>query len=258
MRAFTPNASLTSRAWYLLLLVEAGLLLAAWVFGERFMVPGPGDVLSALVRLVSEEGLLYELGVSMWTNVQALAISSSLSLLLAWGTVLPAVRPVAELVSKARFFGLAGFTVVFTMVFGGGHALKVSLLVFGMTVFFVTSMASVVASVPRSEFDHVRALRMGPWRSVWEVVVLGRADDAFEALRQNAAIGWVMLTMVEGLVRSEGGLGTVILSQSKYFRLDSVFAILLVIAAVGWSMDAVIGWAKNVFCPHARLTLERK
>jgi len=39
------------------------------------------------------------------------------------------------------------------------------------------------------------------------VIVLGRADAAFDAMRQNAAMGWMMLTMVEGISRSEGGIG---------------------------------------------------
>ena len=56
------------------------------------------------------------------------------------------------------------------------------------------------------KFDHARSLRFSDWRVVWEVVVLGTADKAFEILRQNAAIGWMMLTMVEGISRSEGGM----------------------------------------------------
>jgi len=29
---------------------------------------------------------------------------------------------------------------------------------------------------------------MGSWRTMWEVVVLGQIDKAFDVLRQNAAI----------------------------------------------------------------------
>src|SRR5437867_629398 len=86
-------------------------------------------------------------------------------------------------------------------------ATQVALLVFGMTVFFVTSMLDVVAAIPKESFDHARTLRMGEWRTVWEVLVLGTAEKAMDVLRQNAAIGWMMLTMVEGISRSEGGVG---------------------------------------------------
>ena len=65
---------------------------------------------------------------------------------------------------------------------------------------------------------------MSEWRAVWEVVVLGTADKAFDVLRQNAAIGWMMLTMVEGIARAEGGVGAMLLNQSKHFHLAEVFA----------------------------------
>ena len=48
---------------------------------------------------------------------------------------------------------------------------------------------------------------MGEWRVVWEVVILGTIDKAFEVFRQNAEIGWMMLTMVESMYRQGGGIG---------------------------------------------------
>jgi NitT/TauT family transport system permease protein len=168
------------------------------------------------------------------------------------------MRPFVEFCSKARFFSMAGFVTMFTLAFGGGHGLKVALLTFGMTVFFVTSMSAVVAGIPRSEWDQARSLRMSPWRMVWEIVVLGKADEAFEVLRQNAAIGWMTLTLVEGLVRSEGGIGGILLTQSKYRHWDAVFAIQLTVLLVGIFQDRFIVYLKRVFCPYAFLTLERK
>ena len=52
-----------------------------------------------------------------------------------------------------------------------------------------------------------RALGAGELRTLWEVVILGTLDKAFEVLRQNFAMGWTMITMVEGISRSEGGVG---------------------------------------------------
>src|SRR5262249_27100097 len=152
-------------------------------------------------------------------NLEALAWTSLFALVLSYLTVLPVFRPVVAAVSKARFLSLVGFTLVFTLITGGGHELKLWLMVFAMTVFFVTSMASVIVQIPKESFDHARTLRMSEWRVVWEVVILGTADKAFEVLRQNAAIGWLMLTVAEGIVRSEGGVGAMLLAENKYTRL---------------------------------------
>lgn len=233
------------------------MFFVAWSFGDAVLIPGPADTIRALGSLIKEDGLLYELIISMKVNAEAICLSTAISLILAYLTVLPIARPLVEFSSKARFFSMTGFLVVFTMTFGGGHALKVSLLTFGMSVFFITSMAAVVASIPKAEWDQARSLKMSEWRMVWEVVVLGKADEAFEVLRQNAAIGWMMLTMVEGLVRSEGGIGALMLNQNKHFKLDAVFAIQLVVLIVGIIQDKFILWLKNFFCPYAKLALER-
>jgi len=88
---------------------------------------------------------------------------------------------------------------------------------------------------------------------VWYVVIRGTLDDAIESLRQNFAIGWNMLTMVEGLSRTEGGVGALLLNQNKHFNLDAVFAVQLCILLLGLGMDVVIGKLKNIICPYAKL-----
>jgi NitT/TauT family transport system permease protein len=119
-------------------------------------------------------------------------------------------------------------------------------------------MAAVILNLPKERFDHARSLGMSEWRVVWEVVILGTADEAFEVLRQNAAIGWMMLTMVEGISRAEGGIGAMLLNQNKHFHIAEVFAIQVVILTVGILQDYAIGALRNLFCPYAQLTLERK
>jgi len=68
----------------------------------------------------------------------------------------------------------------------------------------------------------------------------------------------MMLTMVEGISRSEGGVGAMLLNQNKHFHLSAVFAIQISILVLGLGQDYVIGLLRRVFCPYAALTLERK
>lgn len=256
--AFLPNRAVSPGVMRLIVAVEIAVALLIWFFSPFKALPRPDEVLRALGSLWMTEGLGQELATSFKLNVEALAITAVISLALSYLTVIPVFRPLVAAVSKGRFLSIVGFTFIFTLVFGGGHPLKTSLLVFAVTVFYVTSMASVIAAIPKSDFDHARTLRMSEWRVVWEVVILGTADKAFEVLRQNAAMGWMMLTMVEGIVRSEGGVGAMLLSESKHFRLAEVFAIQIVILIVGLVQDYAIGAARRLACPYADLTLERK
>ncbi|PYU40589.1 MAG: nitrate ABC transporter permease [Acidobacteria bacterium] len=234
------------------------MLLVVWATSTYVFLPKPMDVWRAFVDLWTHQGLGQELIVSFLLNVQAMAWATVISLGLAYLTVVPVFQPIVLAISKGRFLGMVGLTFFFTIIFSSGHRLKVSLLVFGVAVFFVTSMIDVVAQIAKEKFDLARTLRMGEWRVVWEVIVLGKADAAFDAMRQNAAMGWMMLTMVEGISRSEGGIGALLLNQNKHFRLEAVFAIQIAILLIGLFQDYALGLAKKFLFPYADLQLEKR
>lgn len=254
--ALVPNGHVSKRVHWILGLGTLIALVGAWALRPTFL-PSIPEVFEAFPNLV-DQGLLDQLFVSLTTNLQAIFITCVLTIPLAYLTVLPALRPFVRSLSKGRFLGLTGFVVLFTLVFGGGHALKIALLVFGLGVFLITSLYDIVEAIPREEFDHARTLRLGSWGSVVEVVILGHLDAVIDAIRQNAAMGWVMLTMVEGLVRFEGGLGAMMLAEDKHVKLDAVFAIQAVVLAIGVLQDWGFVAIRKMLCPYAALTLERQ
>ncbi|HYN23231.1 MAG TPA: nitrate ABC transporter permease [Thermoanaerobaculia bacterium] len=256
--AFSPNRVISPNALRIIIAFQVALFVIFWINSPFKVLPQPDEVLRALRDLWFNQGLAHELWTSFTLNLQALALTVVISLGLSYLTVLPFFRPLAMALSKGRFLGLIGLTFIFTLMVGGGRPLKLSLLVFGMTVFFLTSMASVVMEIPRDRFDHARTLRMNEWQVVWEVVILGTADKAIEVLRQNAAIGWMMLTMVEGISRSEGGIGAMLLNQNKHFHLAEVFAIQILILLVGLLQDYGIGALQRLLFPYAFLVLEKR
>ena len=256
--AFYPNRIISKAALRFIVVFQIAVLLVIWATSSYVFLPKPMDVWRAFLDLWSHEGLGQELIVSFSLNLQAMAWATLISLGLAYLTVVPAFQPIAMAISKGRFLGMVGLTFFFTIIFSSGHRLKVSLLVFGVTVFFLTGMIDVVAQIPKEKFDLARTLRMGEWRVVWEVIVLGKADAAFDAMRQNAAMGWMMLTMVEGISRSEGGIGALLLNQNKHFRLEAVFAIQIAILIIGLFQDYALGLAKKFLFPYADLQLEKR
>lgn len=254
---FSPNKNLSSSTSVTLVLTQVVMLFLCWCFSTSIFLPTPGETVQSLGELW-KEGLGVELLTSFSLNLQAIGVALGVSLLLAYASVVPFFRPLVAFLSKLRFLSLAGLTFFFTMAASSGHELKLYLLVYSISVFFVTSMADVLNSIPKVQFDLARTLRMSEWRVVWEVIVLGQIDKVFDVLRQNAAIGWMMLTMIEGMSRSEGGIGAVLLNQNKHFHLSSIMAIQIVILLVGLGQDYGIGILKGIFCPYATLTTEKK
>jgi len=256
IEVLAPNRVISKQTVRWMIGFQLVLLFFVWIFSPTVFLPKPKEVFQALGEMWSE-GLGGELITSFYLNLQAIALSTVLSLLMAYLTVIPFFRPIVTLLSKLRFLSMVGLTFFFTLMASTGHELKLFLLVFSVSVFFVTGMAEVVASIPKERYDLARTLRMGEWRVVYEVVVLGQADKAFEVLRQNAAMGWMMLTLVEGISRSEGGVGAMLLNQNKHFHLSAVFAIQLTILVLGLAQDYGIGLLRKILCPYADLTLER-
>ncbi len=257
-RVLAPNRAIDTRTSGVLVLGWAAAALAVWAASPVATLPAPREVLSALTDLWWQGGLGPELYTTLELIGSALACSVAISLLLAWGSVIPAVRPVTAAVSKLRFLGLTGLLFPFTLATGGGFPLKVALLTFGMTTFLVTSLARIVAEIPRSQIHYVRSLGASEPRVIWETVARGTLDRTIDAVRQNVAMGWSMITMVEGISRSDGGVGALLLNQNKHFRLAEVYAVLVVILLVGLVIDYGMGALASLVCPHARFDKTEK
>lgn len=256
--AFLPNRAIDGVVALALVGAWAGLGLLVWLLSPWESLPGPGEVLSALSNLWWEQGMGPELFTTLKLILHALLVTVVLSMGLSYLTVIAAFRPLVAAVSKLRFLGVTGLVVPFTLLTGGGYDLKLVLLTFGMSTFFVTAMASEVIAIPRERFDHMRVLGASEGRILWEVVILGTLDKALDVLRQNLAIGWAMITMVEGISRAEGGLGAMILNQNKHFHLAEVYAILIAILVVGLLLDYGMGVLTRILCPYAALDQVRR
>ena len=253
-----PNRPVPRSTWLLLCGAWAAAVLLVWSLSPFETLPKPREVLSALSSLWWQGGMGPELFVTIKLIFHALALTVLISLGLAYASVLAVLRPLVAAVAKLRFLGLTGLVFPFILLTGGGYTLKVALLTFGMTTFFVTSMAQIILEIPRQEFDHMRVLGAGEGRILYEVVIRGTLDRALDVTRQNVAMGWAMITMVEGISRAEGGIGAMILNQNKHFHLAEVYAILLVILLLGLLMDFAMAALTALLCPHSVMARVRR
>jgi NitT/TauT family transport system permease protein len=252
-----PNQNFDYPTRRYIVLGWVGAFLTLWCFSPFVFLPTPGEVIAALEDLWTNYNLGQQLLVSFTLNLEAIALSLLLSLGMAYLWTLELLRPMVSVVGRLRFLSMVGLSFFFTITTSSGHALKLSMLVFTITVFFVTGMADVIASIPQEQYDLARTLRMNEWEVLWEVVVLGTADEAFVVLRQNAAIGWMMLSFVESMERSEGGIGALLATQDKYFHMAAIMGVQLLVLGMGLGQDYVLGWLRTVCCPYADMTRRR-
>jgi len=257
-RVFLPNQVLQRPFLLMVTAFWAAIALVLWSASPWASLPGPGEVLRAFGSLWWQQGMGPELFSTLKLICHATILTVAISMVLSYASIIAFFRPLVEAISKLRFLGLTGLVFPFTLLTGGGYSLKVWLLTFGMSTFFVTAMAQAVLEIPREQYDYMRVLGASEGRIFWEVVVRGTLDKALDTLRQNLAMGWAMITMVEGISRAEGGVGALILNQNKHFHLAEVYAVLIAILVLGLLLDYLMAVSVRILCPHVLLQRVRR
>ncbi len=249
---FSPFSKLSKNKLMVMLVIELIILFISWSFGTFAFLPKPLEVLSAFFRLCTEDSLLAELWTSLLLCIKSMAIATLVSALITYMSTIPAFRYIALFVSKGRFLSLVGLSFFFVLLTSSGDSLKTSLLCFSVIVFFVTSFIDAIDKIDDEQYTLARTLGMNEWKALWYVVVRGKLSVLLEVVRQNFAMAWLMLSTIEVLSRSGGGIGVLLVTQSKYLKLDSIFAIQIMILILGILMDYGLSQLRLMICPETK------
>jgi ABC-type nitrate/sulfonate/bicarbonate transport system permease component len=230
----------------------AVLFIGLFEFYHSSVFPAPSKIVDSLVGFIQSSEFYEDLGASTLLTFKAMGISILLTVVIVYLSRLPLFDPLADFVSKCRYLTLTGLVFVFTMTSDNISQLKMTLLVFGITPFFVTSFLSIVRATPIQEIQKGYVNRLNRWETLYEVVVVGKLDQLFEVMRQNFAISWMMITMVEGYAMAEGGIGTMMIKSNKYLNLAPVFAMLIIVLLLGLCFDYLLSYARKAFFPYLK------
>jgi sulfonate transport system permease protein len=252
-KIFQPFATINRQTIMIMMAVQVVITLLLWHTLSDGLIPKPTKVASAFAQLLGSKILFDNILVSLLLTLKAMLYSILITLLFAYLSVLPFFKSVAQFIVKCRYLTLTGLIFIFTLLTKDGSELKLSLLVFGIVPFFVTSFLSVIVNINQQEYELCKTLGYNNWQTLYEVIIVGKADQVFEILRQNFAISWLMITMVEGLSMSEGGVGTLLIKYNKYNDLTNVLALQLVIFIIGLCFDYLLGTMRHWLFPYSRL-----
>lgn len=239
---FRPFESVPANERLIIVAVWLVLILGYWVAmsaGTKHLFPTPGQVWDGFQSLYNE-GLVVHIASSLGLFFQAILLSTIVSLLVVYLSPLPALRPIAVTLSRFRYLPLTGITFYLAILVNNARTMQVSVLFIFMSLYFITSLLSVLKDIPTEEIDHARSLKCSRWEVLWEVVVKGRFDYVLDVLRQNLAIIWMMLVTVESILVAAGGLGVLIKNSDKFAAQGRIVALQLVILLVGLLLDAAL------------------
>ena len=250
---FHPYKMISLQTFIIMVVLQVIITIALWHTMADGLIPKPGNVAEAFWGLLQTRLLMDNILVSLALTLKAMFYSIVITLFFSYLSVMPFFRSIAQFIIKCRYLTLTGLIFIFTLLTQDGSQLKLSLLVFGIVPFFVTSFMSVLNSINKQEYELCKTLGYNSWEALYEVVIIGKADQVFEILRQNFAIAWLMITLVEGLSMSEGGVGTLLIKYNKYNDLTHVLALQLVIFVIGISFDYLLGNLRRWLFPYSKL-----
>jgi NitT/TauT family transport system permease protein len=246
-----PNEHVPDRVMLMLSGGWIAFLVLFWFLAPVPLLPKPLAVATALGQQW-QLGAAYEMAASLLLSFQAIFFATVIGLGLSYLSTIPLFRAPVDWIGKLRFLSLTGVTLVFTLMTPNGHWLRVSVLCFAIVTFLVNDMMQIIDDIPSSRFDHARTLGFSKFQVLREVVIRGTLAQGLEAIRMNAAMAWMMLTMVEGLSRSGGGIGVLLLNLNRHMQLDALLGIQLMIFVVGIGQDRLIKLIKQLACPYTR------
>lgn len=250
---FKPFGRINKQTVAIMVVAQAIITLFVWHITSYGLIPKPVNVATAFGKLVTTKLFLDNMLVSLVLTLKAMFYSIVITLFFTYASVIPFFKTIAQFIVKCRYLTLTGLIFIFTLLTKDGSELKLSLLVFGIVPFFTTSFLSVIINIDKQEYELCKTLGYNNWQTLYEVIIVGKADQVFEILRQNFAISWLMITMVEGLSMSEGGVGSLLIKYNKYNDLTNVIALQLVIFLTGLCFDFLLGTTRHWLFPHSQL-----
>jgi ABC-type nitrate/sulfonate/bicarbonate transport system permease component len=236
---FQPFEVVSRSQRLLIILIWVLLVLGYWFWassGQKHLFPTPGQVWDGFQSLYNE-GLVVHIASSLGLFFKAILFSVIVSLIIIYFSPLPALQPVAVLLSRFRYLPLTGITFYLVILVRDARTMQISVLFIFMSLYFITSLLAVLKDIPKEEIDHARSLKCTRWEVLWEVVVKGRFDYVIDVLRQNLAIIWMMLVTVESILVAAGGLGVLIKNSDKFMNHGRIVALQIVILLLGLLID---------------------
>lgn len=239
-KIFTPFRTLDGSTKTIIVSVWIVLLFTFWFIsasiGTTHLFPTPTQVFKGLFD-VWNEGLITHLASSLSLCFQGIFFSVIISMLLAYLTPIAAFKGLGTFASKLRYLPPTGIAFYVTIMMSGARTIQVWVLVIFMSTFLITSLIQMIKDIPQEEFDHAKTLGCTRLEMLWEVVIKGRLDYVIELVRQNLAIVWVMLVMVESILIAAGGLGVLIKNGDRLGNNGKVIAVQGIIILIGIVLD---------------------
>lgn len=208
---------------------------------RRDFLPTPGDVLSALLYLHTDQALVRSSAASLLRVLGGFTASLLVALPvgLACGSI-PRIRAwVLPTLEPLRVLPIAGILPLTILWCGIGELQKVAALFLGTVFFLIVAIVSAIETVEPTYLSLTATLGANGWQRIFKVLLPAAGPSIWEASRNLYGVVFSYLLVAEA-VAAEYGLGALTIAAQRRQHIDQVFALIIVILILGYGSDAIL------------------
>jgi NitT/TauT family transport system permease protein len=245
MKLLELRAKLDRRSELVLTIIGFSTLLLLWSILSGFKVlptqllPTPWKVLASYPELHFKDALIRNLFYSVYLNVMGYLEAIIVSLFVGFFMgIFPMFRGLfSRLVSSARFIPMTAVTGLFIAWFGIETNMKIQFLAVGIMVYLIPVVVQRIDEIEEVYEQTAVTLGATPWQRVLHVYIPSVMAKISDDIRVLVAISWTYIIVAELINASSGGIGALTFLAFKQSNVAKAFAILIIIALVGFIQD---------------------
>ena len=205
------------------------------------ILPSPTDVVQAFPVLHFEEALVRSAVASFYRVSMGFLLAAAVAIPLGilMGTFPAMKRFFFPMIDPLRFLPISALVPLFIVWFGIDDLQKIVFLFVGTIVYLLPLVVEAVEGVEDVYLQTAVTLGASRGQLIRHVLIPGSLPAIGEALRVMNGIGWTYVILAE-VINAPLGLGALINVAGKRGHVDQIFALVLVILAIGAVTDLFI------------------
>jgi NitT/TauT family transport system permease protein len=228
-------------------------IVLLWMSSGKDLLPTPVEILKAYPVLFDQNDLTRNFMKSIMFCLKCMGYALLISLVVTYLCRLPIFEALAQFLRKFRFLPSAGLSFLFMKLTGNVEGQMLWMMVFGITTWMIYSFVGIAMDISYEDVTYAKSLRLNRWEMLRELLIYGKAAEIFEAAVGIFAIAWMLLAAVENIAKASGGIGVVLAESNKYFKMEKVYAIQILILVTGIFIDWALRAIKVMLFPYSSI-----
>jgi NitT/TauT family transport system permease protein len=239
-------------------------LLGGWHWSTNylgipsFILPKPQEVFQWLVRgfsagFSSPQSYWFHMWVTGREAFFGFVIGSTLGIVIGmalahWSTAERVLYPYIVAFQSVPKIAIAPLLVVWF-----GFGIEAKIFTAAILTFFPLLVNSISGyhSVDPDRIDLARSCNASSAQIFWKIILPSSLPFIFAGLHMGVVLAFLG-ALVGEFVGATAGLGMLLLQYNNNMQVGGVFAILIVLGAIGFSLNLMMRWLENHFCFWAR------